>query len=668
MMIGIVTAIFYKAGTLHVRMEQEILDAKQMLVTADELRQTSDDLTHFARSYVVTKDPEFKHRYYTTLDIRNGMAPRPKGYARVYWDLSKEDRERKHPPGEKKSMDAIIAELPFSPEETAKLTTAEVNLNEIVKLEIEAINAAEGRFKDAEGRYTVRAEPDRQRAIALLHSKAYYEAKQKIMNPIDDFLSLLNDRIEGIFNALNAKFAFYEYLMFGVIIGFIFINLFIYRHLVKRNTLDRQKLEYLVEQRTQNLEASQSKLQEAQSLAHFGSWELNLETNGLTWSDEVYRMFEIDRDEYDVSYELFAHFIHPDDRSSVDRTYQESVSRHTPYRIEHRLLLRDGRVKYVLESGETFYDAKGTPVRSIGTIYDITDRKQYEQTLKDREALLSAVVEQSMDGIGLVDRSGHFVMVNNAYTELVGYSKSELSRMHVFDLLPPGQEPEMFPGIIRTRQPSRREKKLRRKDGTVFLAEISATPIMIGEEERVLGIVRDVTEYRRMERALEYSARHDALTGLYNRHVLEKQLSAEVGRAERYDHPLSLFMLDIDHFKKINDTYGHQIGDMALRKVADILKKTMRKTDMTARYGGEEFVIILPESSHDEAMELAQRLCGEIAGEHYMTGGEGEFFLTVSIGVASLSKSTGTPVKLLEAADAAMYAAKRSGRNRVVSA
>ncbi|MHC3994840.1 GGDEF domain-containing protein [Thiomicrolovo sp. ZZH C-3] len=667
-MIGIVTVIFYKAGTLHVRMEQEILDAKQMLVTADELRQTSDDLTHFARAYVVTKDPEFKARYFTTLDIRNGQAPRPKGYANVYWDLSKEQRERKHPLGEKKSMDAIIAALPFSPEEKARLKTAEDYSNALVQLEIEAINAVEGRFKDAGGHYTVMAEPDRQRAIALLYSPAYYEAKQKIMNPIDDFLGLLNDRIEAIFNALNSKLAFFEFVMFLVIVGYILINLFIYRYLVKRNIFDRRKLEYLVEQRTQKLESSQRKLQEAQSLAHFGSWELNLETNRLTWSDEVYRIFEISPDDYDVSYALFTEFIHPEDRAMVDRNYQHSVSYHTPYKIEHRLLLRDGRIKYVLESGETFYDKKGMPVRSIGTIYDITDRKQYEQTLQEREALLSAVVEESMDGISLVDDEGHYIMVNNAYTQLVGYTKEELSRMHVYDLLPQEQTPDMFPKITETRQASRREIQMRRKDGSVFLAEVSASPIIIGEAERMLGIVRDVTEYRRMERALEYSARHDALTGLYNRHVLEKQLQTEVGRAERYEHPLSLFMLDIDHFKKINDTYGHHVGDMALRKVAGVLKHTVRQTDFAARYGGEEFVIILPETTHEKAMELAERLRSEIAAEPYMTSAEGSFSLTVSLGVSSLSAHIDTDAKLLEAADAAMYVAKKTGRNRVVSA
>ncbi|WP_345984628.1 diguanylate cyclase [Sulfurimonas sp. HSL-1656] len=666
-MIGIVTVVFYKADKLHVRMEQEILDAKQMLMTADELRQTSDDLTHFARAYVVTKDPEFKQRYFTTLDIRNGQAPRPKGYGNVYWDLSKAERERRHPPGEKKSLDSIIAGLPFTPEEKGKLKTAEDYSNALVNLEIEAINAAEGRYKDAGGQYTVRAKPDQQKAIRLLHSKAYYEAKQKIMNPIDDFMSLLNERIEGIFNALNSKLAFFEFAMFLIIVVYIIINLIIYRYLVKRNRHDRQELEYLVEQRTKNLEASQRKLQEAQSLAHFGSWEYNLETNSLNWSDEVYRIFEIDREDFDVSYELFTEFIHPDDRAMVDRSYQNSVSYHTPYRLEHRLLLRDGRIKYVLESGETFYDKKGMPVRSIGTIYDITDRKQYEQTLKEREVLLSAVVEASMDGISLADRDGRFMMVNHAFAELVGYTKNELLQMSVFDLMAPGMQPTLYSQIMQTHQKGRREVQLQRKDGSLFLAEVSGSPILIGETEQFLGVIRDVTEFRRMERALEYSARHDALTGLYNRHVLEKQLQAEVSRAERYDHPLSLFMLDIDHFKKINDTYGHHVGDMALRKVSGMLRKTMRKSDVTARYGGEEFVIILPETAHDEAMKLAERLCSEIAGEPYMTGAERSFSLTVSLGVASLSEHIDTADKLLEAADAAMYVAKKSGRNRVVS-
>ncbi len=166
---------------------------------------------------------------------------------------------------------------------------------------------------------------------------------------------------------------------------------------------------------------------------------------------------------------------------------------------------------------------------------------------------------------------------------------------------------------------------------------------------------------------LEMLAKRDALTGLYNRHALQEQLSAELARAIRYQYPLSLMMLDIDHFKQINDTHGHPAGDACLRKVAGLLLSSCREQDFAARFGGEEFVVILPHTDVEDAMHCAERLRLQVE-QSELRYGKSTFRCSVSIGVAGLSEERSQPEALIEAADGALYQAKRTGRNRVCRA
>jgi len=158
----------------------------------------------------------------------------------------------------------------------------------------------------------------------------------------------------------------------------------------------------------------------------------------------------------------------------------------------------------------------------------------------------------------------------------------------------------------------------------------------------------------------------DSLTGLYNRRYFFQRLLEEIKRSERYHHPMSLIMADIDYFKRINDSCGHPCGDTILREFSEILKNSGRAVDVAARYGGEEFVLILPETSSDEAKILAERLRLRIA-EHPFPGSGGEFelMLTASLGLASYPTEAATPEELIEKADSALYRAKQQGRNRV---
>ena len=161
-------------------------------------------------------------------------------------------------------------------------------------------------------------------------------------------------------------------------------------------------------------------------------------------------------------------------------------------------------------------------------------------------------------------------------------------------------------------------------------------------------------------------ADRDGLTRIYNRHSFEERLVYEIKRRRRYNHDLSLLMFDLDHFKQVNDTYGHKAGDMVLRKVGEILTETFRTTDLPARYGGEEFVVLLPHTSERAAWKLAERVREAIQSTRFHYDGH-DFTVTASIGVSSVEAGALTKDDdLIVKADKALYEAKHNGRNMVV--
>jgi two-component system cell cycle response regulator len=169
-------------------------------------------------------------------------------------------------------------------------------------------------------------------------------------------------------------------------------------------------------------------------------------------------------------------------------------------------------------------------------------------------------------------------------------------------------------------------------------------------------------------RRLEALATTDPLTRVLNRRALLERLTAEGDRATRYSSALSLLLLDVDHFKQINDTYGHLAGDSVLRQLGALLEEAVRKVDIIARYGGEEFVVILPETLTDGGVVFAERLRERVAARAFDVGAESPVHLTVSIGVASFpSASAASTEDLFARADEALYRAKSGGRNRVAT-
>lgn len=209
--------------------------------------------------------------------------------------------------------------------------------------------------------------------------------------------------------------------------------------------------------------------------------------------------------------------------------------------------------------------------------------------------------------------------------------------------------------------------RIRRGDGELRYIQARARIYLdaAGKPVRLVGINEDITERKALQDKLERQANQDYLTGLFNRRHFLEQGQLEFARMQRYGEALSVFMLDIDYFKNVNDTYGHKAGDIVLQKLSDIMRQTLRTFDVIGRYGGEEFAILLPETDLQKATEVAERLRETISRTDVVLETGRKVHFTVSIGVAGLKdKNTGLDT-LLNLADRAMYQAKTSGRDRV---
>jgi diguanylate cyclase (GGDEF)-like protein len=209
------------------------------------------------------------------------------------------------------------------------------------------------------------------------------------------------------------------------------------------------------------------------------------------------------------------------------------------------------------------------------------------------------------------------------------------------------------------------ERTMQLWDGRTITMRISNTFIHTPDGEMLLGIFHDLTTQKALENELRANATTDALTGLHTRRSLMEEFLKEFARAQRYGSPLSVLMLDLDHFKNVNDSYGHMVGDNVLSKAGQIIRESLRFTDIAGRYGGEEFCIFMPETDLEGAHIFAERLRQQLSSETYKSDDGHIFSVTCSIGVAQLSDAYEDPIEYLSAVDRALYQAKGEGRDRV---
>lgn len=291
--------------------------------------------------------------------------------------------------------------------------------------------------------------------------------------------------------------------------------------------------------------------------------------------------------------------------------------------------------------------------------------------LNARNRLLIAALEAAANGIIITDASGHIEWANPSFCELTGYELIEVLGRQPAELIQSGQQDQAFYEAmwqaILSGKTWRGEIVNCRKNGELYYEELSIAPVRYetGEIRHFIGIKEDISERKRLEAQLQKLARTDPLTELYNRRVFLEHLNIEATRLTRQDAlTTALLMLDLDHFKRINDNYGHAAGDQTLCHFADLIRATLRTTDISARLGGEEFAILLPGAAQADAMIIAERLRKQVETAA-IPHGNGPIRYTVSIGCTSLRAFDATRTdQALHRADIALYQAKAAGRNR----
>lgn len=662
------------------------------------------------------------------------------------------------------------------------------------------------------------------------------------------------------------------------------------------------KSRQIISKREDELISISESLNKAQEIAHLGNWTWDIQANTLWWSDEIYRIFGLQPQEFKANYEAFLLRVHPDDREAVQEAVNHSLTDRSKYSIVHRLIKMDGTVRHVLEEGYVEYK-DNEPLKMLGTVQDITEDIEKEEVLLMQAQIFDAVqdsiivhdlegrfiylnenawktrgythdemmgmsvkeldapeytnghpekmkaamgqmreqghmkvrvehmckngdrlpveiyaklielhnktyvlssvrditdqllaqkaleesenkyktlVENAMVGVYRSDLSGNILYVNPALVKMFGYDSpnelighksmmtyrdlkqrvefiQKLSEAHFvsnyeLDLLDHNSNPlpilisatldgNILSGMIidmREIKKSREEvDKLskvveqiddtvaitdkrgvisyvnkafckntgyredeilgntsrlfksgshnnefyqelwttilsgevfrntlinKKKNGDLFYEKKTISPLR-DDKKNIVGFIssgKDVTLETLMHHEIERIATIDKLTGIYNRHKFEELFTLEAERSRRFSQPLSLILIDIDHFKLVNDTHGHDIGDIVLKKLVEIVQANIRKIDIFARWGGEEFLVLSPTTDLANIQFLAEKLRAAVESSTFPEVNR----ITISMGVSTLGE-TDTFSELFKRADQGLYYAKEQGRNQV---
>ena len=531
---------------------------------------------------------------------------------------------------------------------------------------------------------------------------------------------------------------------------------------------------------------AQSSLADAQRLSAIGSWEWNVPDDTALWSDETYRIFQIDKNDLGEHRRNFLDMVYAEDRGKVDIALSEALCGANKYDIEYRIRLDDGSSKIIHALAEVVRDGNDQPVLMRGTVQDVTLRKQAEEKL----LFTQFVSDHATESILWIDEQGRIVYANEAASRERGFTREELLAMSIPDINPELPADVWAGHWQRSRQKNSLtfESRHRRKDGYIFPVEISANFVRFGDQELVVAYVRDITHRKKSEAELLIAAvafesqeilmitdadgvilrvnraftentgytaeevvgqnprifksgRHDAdfyremwdaikitgkwqgevwdkrkngefypkwlsisavknsdgivthyvashvditerkeaeeeiqslafydpLTKLPNRRLLMDRLQHAISSGARSGRKGALLFIDLDHFKTLNDTLGHDIGDLLLLQVAERLSSCVREGDTVARLGGDEFMLILEDLS-DHPVEagaqteaVSEKILIALSLPYLLAGHE--CHSTPSIGATLFSGRRASIEELIKQADIAMYQSKKAGRN-----
>lgn len=546
----------------------------QSLSLAEELSQTSDDLTNMVRNYVVTGKPRYKLNYNAILAIRNGEQAAPSGYTRNYWNVLNDSEPVPAPPGQPGvALLDKLRQLGVSEQEFALLAEAKANSDALTFIELEAMRLVELPGADHAA--------NRAKAIELLFDPTYLEAKARIMRPIDDFRELQDQRTHQAVAAAENVALLYRWLFMAL--GLSLMLMLWVTHNVLRKIMG-------------------------------GSVE------------QIYTLIsKIGRGEFSDVIEVSAK--------------------------------QEGSMLACLAE----------------TLHQLRELEQERH--RSNDALrIAATAFESQEGIFVTDADSVILRVNRAFTNLVGYSAEEIvgNRPGMFKS---GRHDERFFAemwrSIHETGSWQGEIWARRKNGEIFPGWLSMTAVTddFGRVCNYVGTQTDITERKQADDVIKNLAFYDHLTQLPNRRLLLDRLQQLVASLSRNDRHGALMFIDLDNFKTLNDTLGHDIGDLMLQQVATRLSSCVREDDTVARLGGDEFVVMLANlssSKQDAGMQaeaVSEKVLASVTAAYDLAGHE--YMISPSIGITLISDHEGTVEDLLRQADIAMYQAKAAGRNTV---
>jgi diguanylate cyclase (GGDEF)-like protein/PAS domain S-box-containing protein len=401
-------------------------------------------------------------------------------------------------------------------------------------------------------------------------------------------------------------------------------------------------------------------------------WDWDVRTGGLWWGESYYSTFGYERSEVPPTLQGWEDHLHPDDRARVIASLEAAIAdpASSEWEAQYRYLHGDGCALEIIDRGFILRDADGRATRAVGGMLDITQKRRAESEMR----LLQRTVESAVNGICIVDMRSHdspIVYVNPAFEQMTGYAAEEVIGRNCRFLQGPARDEAAIDRIheaLRTQQPVQVILKNQRKDGTPFWNELLLSPVRDdgGVLTHYVGIQDDVSERFRLESKLAYAASHDPLTGLVNRTELREHLERLIADPGVAQHSGALLFIDLDNFKLINDSLGHETGDLVLQEVARRLGAATRSSDLVARFGGDEFVALLQSRGANQLdmPAVVERIQSEFLPPIRLDGTD--HYVTASIGYVRLPDVEISADGLLMHADLAMYKAKQLGRNRAL--
>ncbi len=516
----------------------------------------------------------------------------------------------------------------------------------------------------------------------LTHRNTFSAFEGEIQNRdlVESYIPLYDPatgKVSGVFEIYGdatlrmAQISSRQWYIVGAVLGLLSVLYLVLSIVVKQaqNRITRQEEERL--RYLQELSESEERWEFALEGSGDGVWDRNLQTGEVLYSKRYKEIYGFAENELVDNQESWSVRIHPDDLHQVAAEREAYFAGQQPiYTSERRMQCKDGSWKWVLSRGMVVSrDPEGKPLRMIGTHSDITERHQREDKLR-----LAATVLNTMDeAVVVTDLENRIVSVNPAFTRITGYLPDEVIGKDPKVLASATQSAEFYQDMWQSLFATgawQGEIRNRRKDGNLYLEWLSLKRVCndMGLPTNYVAVFSDITERKATEERTQYLAHYDLLTGLPNRTLFSDRLHQAIAKARRDKSQMALMFIDLDKFKPVNDTLGHQVGDLLLEQVASRLRECLRReSDTVARVGGDEFVVILQEiEAVGDAALVAEKIL-QLLNQTFDIAGH-PISISSSIGIAIFPEHGSDEKLLLKCADAAMYRAKEGGRNRLVVA